>query len=180
MSPKGRDDRAIMRYLCDHSATNSASANRIVITRRARSDIRGILAARLRLALGFAVIAALLYRKVLYLHSGETPRKYNSMNLKRVVLSFVAVAILVAGCQKRPVRRITLMTDQPWTIGEAKTCSFIDTYQKAMRCAVAGEAGAEHEYLVDAEFNKMPPVTTEWYGVVCRLDSVSHATCLVE
>ena len=37
-----------------------------------------------------------------------------------------------------------------------------------------------HEYLVDTEFNKMPPVTEGWYGVSCRLDSFTHATCQVE
>lgn len=96
-----------------------------------------------------------------------------------ILLLLAAVAITGCGHHARYLRRITLMTDQPWTIGEARTCSFIDTYQKAMRCPTAGETGAEHEYLVDAEFNKMPPVTTEWYGVVCRLDSFTHATCQV-
>ena len=38
--------------------------------------------------------------------------------------------------------------------------------------------GVEHKYLLDADFNKMPPVPEElggWYGIVCRLDSFEHA-----
>jgi hypothetical protein len=106
--------------------------------------------------------------------------------VNRAVATIVTATILLAGCQKRTLHRITLITDQSWTIGEARTCSFIDAKQDVMRCVTVSRTDAppetqiEHKYLVDAEFNKMPPATDEWYGVVCRLDSFTHATCQVE
>jgi hypothetical protein len=100
------------------------------------------------------------------------------------------LAIGVAGCGHRGQTRygVTLGSDQQWTIGEAKTCEFVDAQQDAMRCFTArradssAEVQVEHEYLVDAEFNKMPPVTEGLYGgfFTCRLDSFTHATCQVE
>ena len=103
--------------------------------------------------------------------------------MNRAVATIATVTILLAGCQKRSLHRITLITDQSWTIGEARTCSFIDAKQDMMRCVTFRRTDAppetQIEYLVDAEFNKMPPATdNEWH--VCRLDSSTHATCQIE
>jgi hypothetical protein len=72
------------------------------------------------------------------------------------------------------------ITGEPWTVGEAKTCSFTDAKRDVMRCASSPSRPETHQYLVDAAFNKMPPVGDDWYGVFCRLDSFTHATCQVD
>jgi hypothetical protein len=95
-------------------------------------------------------------------------------------------AFSTAGCQKQTRYRVTLITDQPWTVGEARTCSFVDEKRDVMRCATPSKGSSEtlmsREYLVDADFNKKPPVPQEpggWYGIFCRLDSFERATCQV-
>jgi hypothetical protein len=100
-----------------------------------------------------------------------------AVSMKRI--SFLLCLALLAGCQKRTVLRVTIITAEPWTVGEAKTCSFMDAKRDVMRCASSPYVSEPHQYLVDAEFNKLPPVEQDWYGVSCRLDSFSHATCRV-
>ena len=101
----------------------------------------------------------------------------------------VILVLLAAGCGHRDQThyRVTLISDQPWTIGEAKPCSFDGDYQE-MHCfppTLDALTAAKHDYLVDADFDK--PVKFDsghWaggssypYDIVCRLDSYNHATC---
>jgi hypothetical protein len=60
-------------------------------------------------------------------------------------------AFSAAGCQKQTRYRVTLLTDQPWTVGEARTCSFVDEKRDVMRCATPSKGSPEtwmsREYL---------------------------------
>jgi len=97
-----------------------------------------------------------------------------------------ALVALVAGCQKTSYH-VTLVTEQAWVIGEAKPCSF-DGENMELHCFPPTVLSApKHDYLVVADFNK--PVhfnAQKWdtgsksypYEIVCRLDSVEHATCI--
>jgi len=110
----------------------------------------------------------------------------NSVTKKLLAIVLLA-AVSAAGCQKQTRYRVTLITNQPWVVGEARTCSFVDEKRDVMRCPTPSSKGSpetlmSHEYLVDADFNKKPPVPQEsggWYGIFCRLDSFEHATCQV-
>jgi hypothetical protein len=48
-----------------------------------------------------------------------------------------------------------------------------------MHCAAAGDPDINDGtlYLIDATFDK-PVYSDGVYGVICRLDSVTHATCI--
>jgi hypothetical protein len=84
--------------------------------------------------------------------------------------------------------RVTLITDQPWVVGEAKWCSF-DEENMEMHCfppTPTAFQSSKHNYLVDADFRKPVQFDAQhWdtgsksypYGISCRLDSFEHATC---
>jgi len=81
-----------------------------------------------------------------------------------------------------PIRHanVTLAISQPWPLGLAKTC-FVEGYSKdsmRMHCAAAGDPDTNDGtlYLIDATFDK-PVYPDGVYGVICRLHSVTHATC---
>ncbi len=101
----------------------------------------------------------------------------------------LSVAVVISGCSHRGQTRyrVTLVSDQPWTIGEAKSCSFDGQYME-MHCfppTPAALSAPKHDYLVDADFDKPVAFNAQhWaggnsypYDIVCRLDSNKHATC---
>src|ERR1700683_878909 len=49
---------------------------------------------------------------------------------------------------------VTLVTDQPWTIGEAKGCSFDDENMEMHCFPPTSLQSSKHNYLVDADFDK--------------------------
>lgn len=110
--------------------------------------------------------------------------------MKRVpVFLFVAVAFLV-GCRsqtKTTHYRVNLASEQSWSIGEAKPCSFDGQYME-MHCFPPTQealAATKHYYLVDVDFDRPVDFDSQhWaggstypYDIVCRLDSFEHATC---
>jgi hypothetical protein len=120
--------------------------------------------------------------------SNEDRMQPNSM-ITRFLFGLLLAAVGVTGCghQGQNRYRVTLVSDQPWTIGEAKPCSF-DGESLEMHCfppTPEALAAPKHDYLVDADFDK--PVKFDarhWaggnsypYDIVCRLDSYKHATC---
>jgi hypothetical protein len=109
--------------------------------------------------------------------------------MKLIPLFLLSFFSLLAGCrsQAQTHYRVTLTSDQPWSIGEAKPCSFDGKYME-MHCFPPTKdalLASKHYYLVTANFDR--PVdfdaqhwaggSTYPYNIVCRLDSVDHATC---
>lgn len=93
-----------------------------------------------------------------------------------------SLLVFTLGCNKPNRRRVLLVSDTQWPIGEAKWCS-LDGRWNEMHCFPPARASAPaeawHGYLVDADFDK--PVRfdkDQWaYDFVCRLDSAEYATC---
>jgi hypothetical protein len=100
-----------------------------------------------------------------------------------------------ASTQDKPVhyKNVTLVTDKPWRLGEARWCSFDGKYVE-MHCFPPGKFGApKTNYLVDVDFDKPVHFNSDnWAGIPavpttlnqtmagtisCRLDSFKHATC---
>lgn len=109
----------------------------------------------------------------------------------KTTLATILIALslcLSAGAQTKYT--VKLITVEPWTVGEAKPCSFDGVYNE-LHCFEPTKENVfakKRYYLVDADFDK--PVqfnATQWdiwskewpYGISCRLDSISHATCAV-
>jgi hypothetical protein len=104
-----------------------------------------------------------------------------------VVITLLAI-FGTAGCAHQTRYRVTLVSDQPWVIGEAKPCYFDEDYMQ-MHCfppTPEALAAPKHDYLVDADFAQPVKFDAQhWaggnsypYDIVCRLDSYNHATCL--
>jgi len=104
-----------------------------------------------------------------------------------ILLLLAAVGVTGCGHQDHTRYRVTLVSDQPWAIGEAKPCSFDGQYME-MHCfppTLEALAAPKHDYLVDADFDKAVKFDARhWaggnsypYDIVCRLDSDEHATC---
>ena len=103
------------------------------------------------------------------------------MFLPSVLLLFLVIALLLGvGCKKAMRRQVVLVSDTPWSVGEAKWCSF-DGKWNEMHCFPPEMLSAKdwHKYMVNADFDKPPQFDgQQWaYNIVCRLDSVEHATC---
>jgi hypothetical protein len=89
------------------------------------------------------------------------------------------------GCQKRS-QKYTLVTDRPWSVGEARTCSLDGKWKEGHCFAPENLASVQkYKYLVNTDFDS--PVhfdAQQWAGLkgdmVCRLDSFEHATCTVQ
>jgi len=102
--------------------------------------------------------------------------------MKRIALLVAVLSALSdSGCQK-PSGKYTLVSDRPWPVGEARTCTFDGKYREGHCFPPANLSAAKYKYLVDAEFDK--PVhydARKWSSddIICRLDSFRHATCQV-
>ena len=94
----------------------------------------------------------------------------------------VTCVVCLAGCQRHiRYRHVKLITDRPWSVGEARSCSF-DGQWNEMHCFPATPealAAPKYNYLVDADFDKAVHFDAQqWaYDITCRLDSFGHATC---
>ncbi len=95
------------------------------------------------------------------------------------VFAFIAIMVF-GGCSEPQTRTYYLRSYGPWIIGEARTCLL---YKSAsdVPCFTSeqmqngAKADPQHGYLVSVTFDKPIPDTV--LGVVCRLDSDSHASC---
>jgi hypothetical protein len=108
-----------------------------------------------------------------------------TQSVSKPLLPFVILLVLIAavaqgGCNKSTHRKVVLISDTPWPVGEAKECSF-DGKWNEMHCFPPEKASAYpvHKYMVDADFDKPVQFDKEqWaYDLTCRLDSVEHAMC---
>src|SRR5580692_514187 len=107
----------------------------------------------------------------------------------RFLFALLLMSVGMTGCghHGQARYRVTLVSDQPWAIGEAKPCSFDEKYMELHCFPPTPEAIAapKHDYLVDADFEKPVKFDAQhWaggssypYNIVCRLDSFEHATC---
>ena len=99
----------------------------------------------------------------------------------RKLLWLLALLTVVCGCKSGSSHlRITLVSDRPWPIGEARDCSGLDGQWMEAHCFPPENLGAKkYKYLVDAEFDRPPHFDKEqWaYDITCRLDSFDRATC---
>lgn len=98
-----------------------------------------------------------------------------------LVFAAILCALLVLiGCNKPTHYQAVLITDRPWPIGEARSCSF-DGQWKELHCFPPENISVtpKYKYMVTADFDE--PVDfdrDQWaYEIVCRLDSFKHATC---
>jgi|HubBroStandDraft_4_1064222.scaffolds.fasta_scaffold406520_1 hypothetical protein len=85
----------------------------------------------------------------------------------------------MAGCNKSTRLRVVLVTDSPWAVGEARSCSLDGEYNEGHCFTPQGLSAPKFKYLVDADFDKPLKFDKEkWaYDIVCRLDSSEHLTC---
>jgi hypothetical protein len=108
----------------------------------------------------------------------------------RSLFGVLLAAICMTGCGQGHTRyRVTLISDQPWTIGEAKPCAFDEMYMEMHCFPPTQEAmnAPKHDYLVDADFEKPVKFNAQHlagansypYDIVCRLDSYKNATCSI-
>ncbi len=107
-----------------------------------------------------------------------------SMRIVVRVLAFLCgLLILMGGCRSGSTHlRVTLVSDRPWPIGEARTCSALDGKWMEAHCfppTPEGSAAEKYKYLVEATFDKPPHFDAQqWaYDITCRLDSFERATC---
>ena len=101
-------------------------------------------------------------------------------------LLLAAVGMIGCGHLGQTRYRVRLISLEPWTIGEAKPCSFDGQFME-LHCFTPTPdalAAPKHNYLVDADFDKAVNFDEQhWaggsypYNIVCRLDSYEHATC---
>lgn len=101
-----------------------------------------------------------------------------------VKITLPLVTVLMVGCGHGRVRyrNVKLMTSESWPLGLAKTCFLTAGSEDnmTMHCRASGDPDTNDGtvYVVTAVFDK--PVHSpsgSVFGVVCRLDSVEHATC---
>ena len=111
----------------------------------------------------------------------RTYKGYFRKRLLVLLFSLFPMAVTLAGCQKRTYSNVTLMTSQPWLVGQTKSC-FITGDSKDdmnMHCAAFGDPDTTFDgyiKLVDVHLDR-PVHSHGIYGVICRLDSDEHATC---
>jgi hypothetical protein len=105
--------------------------------------------------------------------------------MKIVTIAMVLASFSVFGCRTKPKQvhyRATIETTSQWQLGMAKRCLFKDDTKDGMdmKCASLGDPDIEdrYEYLVTADFDKPVHNPGGVYGVVCRLDSNEHVTCI--
>jgi hypothetical protein len=97
----------------------------------------------------------------------------------------VVVCSLLAACSLKRSERYTLVSDRPWPVGEARTCS-LDNKWKEGHCFPPANLGTtKYKYLVDATLDESIRFDKDgWAGldgsIICRLDSTEKATCIVE
>jgi hypothetical protein len=114
------------------------------------------------------------------------------------VAAALLLLVLAANAQDKPKTQktysnVTLVTDKPWKVGEARWCSFDGKYVE-MHCFPPDKLGVpKTNYLVDVDFDKPPKFDKDnWAGnerptvlsktlagsISCRLDSFKHASCV--
>ena len=97
----------------------------------------------------------------------------------------VVVCSLIAACSLKRTQRYTLVSDRPWPVGEARTCS-LDSKWKEAHCFPPNKLDVpKYKYLVDATFDDSIHFDKDgWAGldgsIICRLDSTEKAICIVE
>jgi hypothetical protein len=100
--------------------------------------------------------------------------------MRRFVFLLLLAVVVGIGCNKSTRLRVVLVSDSPWSPGEAKWCS-LDGKWNEMHCFPPENISAKdsHKYMVNADFDKPPRFDKEqWaHDIVCRLDSYEHATC---
>ena len=101
--------------------------------------------------------------------------------MENFALAVLAVCFITAGCSTRDSRKAVLVSDVPWTIGEAKICRYDGKYNEGHCWPVekSAERGVEfHRYWVTVRFEgNVRFDKEEWANLDCRLDSPTTATC---
>src|SRR5258708_36054067 len=101
------------------------------------------------------------------------------------VIAVIVVCSLLAGCSLKRSERYTLVSDHPWPVGEARTCS-LDAKWKEGHCFPPNKLDIpKYKYLVHATFDESIRFDEDgWAGldgsIICRLDSAEKATGIVE
>jgi hypothetical protein len=103
--------------------------------------------------------------------------------MKHIALLAVIQATLFGlGCQRHSQAQYTLVSDRPWPIGEARTCTFDGEYREGHCFPPTDLSGQKYKYLVDADFDRTVHYDAQKWSsddITCRLDSIAHATCKV-
>jgi len=102
-----------------------------------------------------------------------------------VIALLVFVLLVLVGCRRQVRYHVTLVSEQPWSVGDAKFCSFDGKWMELHCFPPTALSTPKHNYLVSADFER--PVhfdSQQWaggstypYGIICRLDSLEDATC---
>ena len=104
--------------------------------------------------------------------------------MKPALPKLVLVTLLFCGCRKTETHIYTLRSYGTWNVGEARTCLFAKSIGNApcfsSEQVQNGSKEPQHDYLVSVTFDRTIPFGESGvYGVVCRLESNSHAWCHV-
>jgi hypothetical protein len=103
------------------------------------------------------------------------------MKPKIMILILGVLFATAYGCRKQ-TDKYTLVSDRPWSVGEARTCSFDGKWKEGHCFQPKNVSDTNYKYLVDIDFDR--PLhfdDQQWAGlnndITCRLDSFEHATC---
>jgi hypothetical protein len=99
----------------------------------------------------------------------------------RIRLMFAGAALLSLAACRRPTStyHAKLISDRPWPVGEARSCSFDGQWNELHCFPPAALSATKYAYLVNAEFDKPVQFDAQHWAndITCRLDSFEHATC---
>lgn len=104
-----------------------------------------------------------------------------------LVLGLCLLLLVVESCSKATHYQVTMASDEPWKIGEAKWCAFDGEYMEMHCFPPSSLATQKHNYLVTAYFDKPVEFDTNHfdlgsktypYAISCRLDSTEKAFCV--
>jgi hypothetical protein len=102
--------------------------------------------------------------------------------MKYRITTLMLLSLALMGCRKTESYTYELRSYGTWTVGEARTCLFAKGVDHAP-CFTPGQIQngtqePQRGYLVSVTLDRdMPP--GDVFGLVCRLDSDSHASCHV-
>jgi hypothetical protein len=104
----------------------------------------------------------------------------------KIIFIFIGLIVCcLISCSSKRDEQYTLVSDRPWPIGEARTCSLDGKWKEGHCFPPANLSEPKYKYLVNVTLDKAIRFDSDqWAGVkgdvVCRLDSFERATCVMQ